>query len=313
MSVIRTVLGDVDSTAFGVCLAHEHLVIDGGVAKIINPEISLQSADDAVAELTLCVAAGVGAAVDAMPADAGRNAEKLAEISRRSGVHIVAATGLHHERYYGERHWGELLEPAVMAELFVADIAEGIDAHDLGGPVVRRTGHRAGLVKVAGSAGGVTGRDRRVFEAAAFTAQQTGVPVMTHCEGGTGGVEQLAVLSSFGVPLDRVILSHTDKVVDRGYHRDLLASGAYVVYDQGIRTPDQTARLVGWMVDDGFAERMLLGTDGARRSLWQVLGGQPGLAALRTDLGKRLAAALGPAVMHRLWVDNPAAALGLRS
>jgi phosphotriesterase-related protein len=110
-----------------------------------------------------------------------------------------------------------------------------------------------------------------------------------------------------------VILSHTDKVVDRGYHRDLLASGAYVVYDQGIRTPDQTARLVGWMVDDGFAERMLLGTDGARRSLWQVLGGQPGLAALRTDLGKRLAAALGPAVMHRLWVDNPAAALGLRS
>jgi phosphotriesterase-related protein len=313
MTVIRTVLGDVDSAALGVCFAHEHLVIDGGVAKIINPEISLQSADDAVAELALCVATGVGAVVDAMPADAGRNVEKLAEISRRSGVHVVAATGLHHARYYGERHWGELLEPAIMAELFVADIAEGIDAHDLNGPVVRRTGHQAGLVKVAGSAGGVAGRDRRVFEAAAITAQRTGVPVMTHCEGGTGGVDQLGVLSSFGVPLDRVILSHTDKVADRGYHRELLGSGAYVVYDQGIRTPDQTARLVGWMVDDGFADRLLLGTDGARRSLWRVLGGQPGLAALRTDLGEQLATSLGPDLLRRIWVDNPAAALGLRA
>ena len=46
-----------------------------------------------------------------------------------------------------------------------------------------------------------------------------------------------------------MILSHTDKVVDRGYHRELLSSGAYVVYDQGIH-PEETARLVRWMVSD---------------------------------------------------------------
>jgi len=312
MRVVRTVLGDVPSSDLGVCYSHEHLVIDGGVAKIINPEISLQSVEDAVAELGPCVVAGVAAVVDAMPADCGRNVEKLAEISRRGGVHVVATTGLHHARYYGERHWSELLDPSAMADLFVAEVEEGIDAHDLNGPVLRRTVHRAGLVKVAGSTDGPSARDRRCFEAAALTVQRVGTALMTHCEGGTGGVEQLQLLDDLGVRLERVILSHTDKVVDRGYHRELLSTGAFLVYDQGIRSPEGTARLVGWMVEDGYDAQLLLGTDGARRSLWSALGGAPGLAALRTDLGKRLSDELGDTVMDRIWRTNPAAALELR-
>ena len=40
-----------------------------------------------------------------------------------------------------------------------------------------------------------------------------------------------------------------------------------------------------------------------------VVTGATGMAA---DLGKRLAGELGPAVMDRIWVANPAAALELR-
>ena len=108
------------------------------------------------------------------------------------------------------------------------------------------------MVKVAGSLDGPSPRDRRTFEAAAIATARVGAPLLTHCEGGTGGVAQLRLLEALGVPLDRVILSHTDKVVDRGYHRELLSGGACVVYDQGIRTPEETtARLVRWMVADG--------------------------------------------------------------
>jgi hypothetical protein len=85
------------------------------------------------------------------------------------------------------------------------------------------------------------------------------------------------------------------------------------VYDQGLRTPDTTAALVRWMVEDGYVGRLLLGTDGARRSLWSVLGGKPGLAALRTDLGTHLLEVLGAETMDRIWVTNPAEALALRS
>src|SRR4030095_14316638 len=102
------------------------------------------------------------------------------------------------------------------------------------------------------------------------------------------------------------ILSHTDKVSDRGYHRELLAAGAYLVYDQGLRTPETTARLVCQAVEDGHQDRLLLGTDGARRSLWSVLGGSPGLAALATGLGRRLAGDPRPAALDPLLHDQPA-------
>jgi 5-phospho-D-xylono-1,4-lactonase len=308
---IRTVLGDVSPDQLGICYAHEHLVIDGGIPGMINPEIALTDVDSAVAEVRACKDAGVRSMVDAMPADAGRNVLKLADISRRTGLHIVVATGLHHARYYGARHWSELLEPAELADLFVADIDDGVDAFDYNGPVVRRTPHRAGIIKVAGSDGGLSARDQRTFEAAALTATRTGVAVLTHCEGGRGGMEQIKLLEELGIPLERVALSHTDKVADRGYHRDLLGAGVCVVYDQGIRAPDLTAQLVEQMAEDGYAGQLLLGTDGARRSLWASLGGSPGLAALRTDLGYRLAAALGEDIMRRLWIDNPARLLAL--
>jgi 5-phospho-D-xylono-1,4-lactonase len=312
VSVVRTVLGDVPADRLGMCFAHEHLVIDGGVPTLVNPELSLPRVEDALAELAPCVAAGLRAVVDAMPADAGRNVAKLAAISRRAGVHVVASTGLHHARYYGRRHWGELLEPQELAGLFAAEVTDGIDANDLNGPVVRRTGHRAGVIKVAGSDGGPSDRDRRVFEAAALAATRTGTAILTHCEGGTGGLAQVELLAALGVPAGRVLLSHTDKLPDRGYHRELAASGAWLVYDQGLRTPEATARLACQMVADGHAGRLLLGTDGARRSLWTTLGGSPGLAALATGLGRRLAAELGEAVLERIWVANPAAALALR-
>jgi phosphotriesterase-related protein len=253
----------------------------------------------------------VAGVVDTMPCDAGRNVVKLAAISAATGVHVVAPTGLHHQRYYGERHWSDQLDVDEMAGLFVADIETGIDALDYGGPVVRRTEHRAGIVKVAGSEGGLTDRDRRTFEAAAIASNGTGVPVITHCEHGAGGAEQVAMLDKFGVAPQRVLLSHTDKVADLGYHRELLQSGANVVYDQGLRTPEQTADIVTAMVEEGFGRQVLLGTDGARRSLWRALGGSPGLAALRTGLGATLADRLGPHAMAAIWVANPARVLAL--
>lgn len=311
-SVVRTVLGDLPAADLGVCYSHEHLVIDGGVPGIINPQIRLSSVEDAVAELEPCAAAGVATVVDAMPADAGRNIDKLAEISRRSGVHVVAVTGLHHARYYGDRHWGELLAPEQMAELFLADVQDGIDRYDLGAPVTDRSGHRAGLVKAAGSLGGLTARDRRVFTAAALTVLRCGAALMTHCEQGTGAVAQLELLRDLGVPASRIVLSHTDKVDDTGYHRELLGSGANVVYDQGLRTPDTTLELVSAAVGEGHGDQLLLGTDGARRSLWSVLGGAPGLAALRTSLGARIAERIGSSAAQRLWVTNPARVLALQ-
>ena len=197
-----------------------------------------------------------------------------------------------------------------LADLFAADVSNGIDANDYSGPVVHRTEHRAGVIKIAGSDGGPSDRDRRVFEAAAEAHRRTGVPILTHCENGTGALEQLRLLADQGVDLGHVALSHVDKVVDRAYHRELLSSGAFAEYDQSFRWGDQpngTIRLLEWMIEDGLDGRIVVGMDAAKRGYYRVFGGQPGLAWLLDGFRRLLdGAGIGEAVRHRLFVTNPA-------
>ena len=109
MTFVRTVLGDIDPGELGVTYAHEHLVIAGSRTTELFPDFRLDDVDRAVAELAPVQALGLRSVVDAMPADTGRDAELLAEVSRRSGIHVIAPTGAHHGRYYPERHWTCLL------------------------------------------------------------------------------------------------------------------------------------------------------------------------------------------------------------
>ena len=312
MTFVRTVLGDIDPSELGVTYAHEHVVIDGGRPVLMEPDFDLADVDAMAIEVTEAAGLGLHAIVDAMPCDAGRNAGKLAELSRRTGVHIVAPTGLHHERFYGPAHWSHKVRVDDLAELFALEVTDGIDELDYSGPIVRRTPYRAGVLKVAGSLNGPSERDRKVFQAAALAHARTGVPILTHCEAGTGGVEQVELFAELGVDPSHVTLSHVDKVVDRGYHSAMLSAGANVEYDQSYRwtdEPNSTARLIGWMVEDGFADRIVLGMDAARRGYLRVYGGSPGLTWLLDGFTAELeAVGIDAAMRRRLFVDNPARA-----
>jgi predicted metal-dependent phosphotriesterase family hydrolase len=312
MSFVRTVLGDIDPGEMGITYAHEHLVIDGGRPVEMSPDFLLADVDLLAAELGNAAAAGLRTAIDAMPADCGRNPSKLADLSRRTGVHLVAATGLHHEKFYGPSHWSLRASEDELADLFVADVLDGIDDRDYGGPIVRRTEVRAGVVKVGGSEGGPSARDLPIFRAAAATHARTGVPIHTHCEAGTGALEQIRALVDGGVPAERISLSHVDKVVDRGYHDELFATGAFAVYDQAFRwgaRENGTLRLLEWAVADGHAGQVMLGMDAARQGYYTAFGGTPGLPYLLRDFSKLLEArGIGAELRHGFFVDNPARA-----
>ena len=311
MKVVRTVLGDVAPAELGMCYMHEHLIIDSTLVADRLPHIHLPSADDAIAELGDCADAGVGAMVDAMPCASGRKVLALAHISRSTGVHVVAATGLHTARYYEGAPWTREEAAAVLGELFRADIETGIDRYDYTGPVVRRTSHRAGIIKCATLGRRPDAAERRVFEAAARAHLATGAPVLTHCEDGLGADAQLELLSELGLSPGRIVLSHTDKRPDLGYHRELLSAGVNLEYDQALRQAADTsagsARLLREMLSEGYSAQLMLGTDGARRSLWRTLEGGPGLAWLATDFPQVLTGyGIDDATWRTLMVDNPA-------
>ena len=310
MSLIRTVLGDIPPEEFGVCYAHEHIIIDDSVATLRFPEFHLPSVEKAVAELSRFHRDGGRAMVDSMPCDAGRNVRKLAEISRQSGVHIVCPTGLHLAKYYDDGHWSGSLPEDRIADLFVAEIEDGIDARDYGCPVVERTGHRAGLIKVASGLDRLSAREAKIFAAAATAHRRTGCPILTHCEQGTAALEQVEAFRRGGVDLRHVVLSHTDRKPDPAYHREILSTGVRVEYDSAFRwkgrEDNPTLDLVIALLPD-FPDQLMLGMDAARPAYWKEYGGSPGLSFLLTDFTAQLkAAGLSDRNLDQLFRQTPA-------
>ncbi len=318
MPFLRTVLGDIEASQAGICYAHEHLIIDPSFTTYRYPDFLLDSVERACVDVAEFHAAGGRTLVDSMPCGGGRNPAKLSEICRITGVNIFCPTGLHLAKYYAPGHWGERLNAEELAKLFVADIEQGIDSADYNGPEISRTLHKAGVVKVATGANSPRARERKAFEAAAIAHQQTGAPILTHTEQGAGALEQVRLFEEFGVPLQHVVISHTDRAPDRAYHQEILSTGVILEYDSAFRwgpeAGNPTLDLVVAMVAAGFGQQIVLGMDAARRKYWKAYGGTPGLAFLLRDFVPRLIeAGLTKADIEKIFVSNPANCYAFRS
>ncbi len=293
MPLARTVLGDIEPEQLGVALAHEHLIIDSPRVEAEWPHIHLPSVSEAIAESLELAGAGVGTLVDAMPIGSGGDPARLSDVSLGTGINVIASTGMHTAKYYEQDDWHLTAAADELASEFVA--------------VVNSPVSPAGLIKIATSGLAPTALEERLVEASVLTVEATGVPVLTHCEGGEGGLAQIELMAAFGMPLTRVAMSHTDKVDDPGYHRSLLETGVSLCFDQGLRQPERTARLLAGLSKDGFGAQLLIGTDGARRSLWATLGGSPGLAWINTGFRSLLIEhGLDEEALDLIYVHNPA-------
>jgi len=302
--LIRTVLGDISPDQLGVTYMHEHLIIDSPIVAKDFDFIHLPNEIDAINEVNLCKKVGVGAMLDCMPLGSGRDAKKLARIAEATGVNIISATGLHHDRYYNQDDILEKSSADQLAELFLRDINIGMDG----------TNAKAGVIKVVTSGPNIKDREIKLFEAAAIAHKQSAAAIISHCEHGSGAIEQLELFSKFNIPLTKVILSHTDKSADLGYHHEILSSGVYVEYDQSLRQANEvkpaSAQLTAAMVGAGYINQIMMGTDGARRTLWSSLNGAPGLAWLYTDWSKKLIeSGLNSHDLNQIFITNPAIAL----
>lgn len=316
VGMVRTVRGDVQPDDLGVTYVHEHLIIDSPTVATHWPDILLTDSGIAIEEVESCASAGVGTMVDAMPMASGRGPERLARISSTTGLHIVMTTGLHTEKYYAELPWVENTTTEQLASWFIADIEEGVEANDHLRDGVARTPYRAGIIKASTSEARLSARAQRLFEAAVAAASATGVPILTHCEQGIGAMEQVEYFRKIGFPLARVVVSHTDKVPDPGYHSALLESGVNLEFDQALRQGEGaatgTALLLATQIERGFIGQLMLGTDGARRSLWTAYGGGPGLAWMMNEYPSILRqVGVGDDAQSRMFVTNPARFLAM--
>jgi phosphotriesterase-related protein len=269
----------------GLTYSHEHIVIDESFPTIANRDFILNDTGKISKELNEFFALGGRTVVDTMPANCGRNVLKLAEVSRMSHVHIIAPTGIHLEKYYPPNHWRYHLSEDELTELFIKDVENGIDEHDYGCPVVKRTQHKAGLVKLATGDEHITPHQEKIFHAVVNTHLSTGVPILTHTNMGRHALDQVNLFYKLGANLQHVVLSHVDKCKDLAWHKDLMQTGVNVEYDSHFRwkkgEENFTYKLIEQLLPV-YANRIVLGMDMARSTYWKSYGGRPGLTFLLT-------------------------------
>lgn len=307
-SFFRSVLGDVESEKMGLTYSHEHIIIEDSYPTASHPEFLLNEVNKVAAELTAFYSKGGRTVVDTMPANAGRNALKLAEVSRMSGVNIIAPTGIHLEIYYPTNHWRYSYTEDQLTDLFIADIVEGIDQFDYSGPIVNRTSHHAGLIKLATGDDAFTSHQEKIFRAVVNAHLATGAPILTHTNFGRQALEQAKLFEKLGAKLDHVVLSHVDRAKDVDYNRAVLDVGVRVEYDSAFRwkfgEPNYTLDLLEKLLPD-YPEQLTMGMDMAKNAYWNSYGGSPGLSYLIDKIPKFLQEKGLEEYYQKIFFDNP--------
>ncbi len=308
MSFVRTVLGDISPHEMGLTYSHEHVVIEESFPTIANKDFILNDTARIGEELNEFYEKGGRTLVDTMPANCGRNVLKLAEVSKQSRVNIIAPTGIHLEIYYPPNHWRYHLSENELTDLFVKDVEEGIDEYDYGCPLVKRTGHKAGLIKLATGDDSITPHQEKIFHAVVNTHLQTGAPILTHTNNGKHALAQVNLFYKLGANLQHVVLSHVDKCKDLAWHKELMQTGVYVEYDSHFRwkagEENFTYRLLQQLLPD-YGNRIVLGMDMARNGYWKSYGGKPGLTFLLTTFKNELEKMGLMKYYDQLFFNNP--------
>jgi 5-phospho-D-xylono-1,4-lactonase len=288
--IIRTIRGDIAPADLGPCDAHEHLFL----VTPAQPGDEYADVGKAIEEARALAAAGGSALVDWTPLGLGRDLNGLHAVSDATGLHIVAATGLHRNVHYAPDDPLRTEDEEALADRFVADLT------------------RCGIVKIGASYHHLTPFETKAFAAAAAAHERTGAPVCVHTEHGTMGLAIVERLQELGVPPASVVLAHVDRNPDPGEHAETAAAGAWLQLDGPGRTkywPDSTIlALIADLAERGHAHRLLLGGDTGRRSMMRAYGGGPGLDYLFARFKPRLERELGRALSEQIFVTNPAGA-----
>ena len=334
---VRTVLGRVAPDSVGVALMHEHApMIDWSELyetppAPIAPVRARMLADtaellDAFHE-TLASGDGPGAIVETTPIRVGRYPRLLADLAKRTKVHIIASTGFWCEAMAPQHPWAVRLSIADggtdrMADLFIREITRGME-DPTGAWGERFTDIKAGIIKI-GTSTYLRPSERVCHVAAARASKATGCPITTHTTDG-GGLEEAELLLKEGAAPGKIIIGHQGHQDDREndeadeYHRRIADLGCHVQFDRVAHenyAVDKQARQIAKLVDAGFVKQLLVSHDHVpyfyphyatqkkRADDWKPL--KPDYTTVTTKLTKSLGKlGVSKADIRTILIENP--------
>lgn len=298
---VITVLGPIAPEQMGVTQTHEHLFIDA-MDHYPSYEYVIDDEDVVLKELEEFTSRGGKTICDVTTDEIGRNPEALVRMSKQAGINVIMGGGWYREFAY----------PAVVNELTSRQLADILVKEIEVG--VRDTGIRSGFIGEIG-----TGRhfvkpgEERVFRAAALAQKETGVVVSTHTtRWGTLALEQIAMLTEFGVPVDRIIIGHLGDRVGVKHLLPIAAHGVYLEVDNigylDYQPEWVRADNVAALVKEGFGDHVLLSEDICSLRHLKYEGGKGYGYLLETFVPMLRERGVSDEAIHKMLVTNPARA-----
>lgn len=337
---VNTVLGPIRASELGMTLTHEHIFndlseafypgvresssriattpVDPSIAWLLreDPYASTDNCgfdetdlDTVVSEVRLFANAG-GRTIVNSTTGVGRRPEALVEVAQRTGLQIVMSGGwcLSH----GDEHTFTDEDIPRMTDELICEIREGVEIS---------TGDRirVGSIGEIGVGPQFTPAERATLVASCLAQVETGLPLFIHLPGWQRrGHEVLDVVESHGVDLSSVVLCHMDPSgKDTFYQRELAARGAWIEFDmigmqfnfpgegQSPSVEDSVFAVAG-LIEDGFADQLLLSQDMFLKGMWTVNGGNGFAYVPVAFLPRLIDQGVDQATVTGLLTENPA-------
>ncbi len=249
----------------GYTLMHEHIFIDlSGVKKL--DDCRLDCKNETIEEFKELYKNGVRNVTEVTNIGMGRDINYIKEVSEKSGINVICATGFYKEPFYPEFVYEK--NEKELSEIMKKEILEGID----------ETGVKAGIIgEIGSSKDKITETELKVFKSAIITHLETGIPITTHTSLGTMGHEQVKLFKKYKVNLDKIVIGHVDLSGNIEYILKMLYDGVYVEFDtigkNNYLLDDIRVEMLKEIEKRELIDRVFLSTDITRKSNMKYNGG----------------------------------------
>lgn len=253
---VQTVLGPVDPEQLGKTLTHEHLTMSfeccyhppprGDEAVAENPFqmqhmhwlrqhpyschenlLLLQETAAVREELLAYRRAGGGAVVENTTTGIQRDLPKLRQLSKDTGVHIIAGAGYYVDcthtedtrRMSVEKVWPRTNDNKQKCVIFMTNLTPHLLHHQLSDVIVGEVLHgadgtdvRCGVIGEIGTCWPITESEKKVLKATAHAQAQLGCPVIIHPgRNPAAPAEVVRILQEAGGDISKTVMSHLDR------------------------------------------------------------------------------------------------------
>ena len=249
----------------GYTLMHEHIFIDlSGIKKL--DDCRLDCKNETIEEFKKLYENGVRNITEVTNIGMGRDVNYIKEVSEKSGINVICATGFYKEPFYPEFVYEK--NEKELSEIMKNDILKGIDGTDI----------KAGIIGEIGSSKDIiTETELKVFKSAIIAHLETGVPITTHTSLGRMGHEQVKLFKEYKVNTDKIVIGHVDLSGNVEYILEMLYNGVYVEFDtigkNNYLADDIRIEMLKEIEKRELIDRVFLSMDITRKSNMEYKGG----------------------------------------